>query len=241
MGHTASCENENCEPCRSKLIDPVRDVVRVNPALIGIGTVGSSEKAPAWPGWQEFSTPWPQPEDPPADVARLTEPHQRMKESPEQRQDREVLEWRRVEVVRQVQESARRQREAERQRQEAEETKKKEEAVLREEQRTFERKAEELQRALEDQERYEREKLDCFLRQHGFESVLAKRRRRLQAMYPLHVAVTERDAEVISILLKHRANPEQRNSRRETPLNTAMRFNKNGSHEEVLRALGAGE
>mmetsp|Transcript_6878 Transcript_6878/g.12140 ORF Transcript_6878/g.12140 Transcript_6878/m.12140 type:complete len:239 (+) Transcript_6878:74-790(+) len=238
MGHTASCENENCEPCRSKLIDPVRDIVRVNPALIGIGTEASSEKAPVWPGWQALSTQWPHAEDPPS---RLADPPPRMRESPEQRQDREVLEWRRVEVVRQVQESARLQREAERQRQVDEETRRKQEAVLQEEMLASERKAEELQRALEEQERYEKDRLDAFLRQHGFESVLAKRRRRLQAMYPLHVAVTERDAEAVTILLKHRANPEQRSSRRETPLNLAMRCNKNGSHEEVLRALGVGE
>mmetsp|Transcript_69480 Transcript_69480/g.166541 ORF Transcript_69480/g.166541 Transcript_69480/m.166541 type:complete len:251 (-) Transcript_69480:88-840(-) len=244
-----TCEAENCEPCRTKLVDPVRDVVRVDPSMFSLGNLPELDKAPAWPGWQALSTPWPPPADDPNDCKRLDEFRPRVRESPEQRQDREVLEWRRVEVDRQVQESARLLREAEHRKAESEARRQQDDAgqaatsaEMQAKQRHAMQEADAFHNeAAQQKELEDQEKLSFFLQRHGFDSVLAKRRKRFQAMYPLHAAVLEQDADMVTMLLRQRANPAHRNTRRETPLALALRCNKNGSHEEVMRALGGGE
>jgi len=84
-----------------------------------------------------------------------------------------------------------------------------------------------------------REAVATFLVENGFTGVTAKRKRLVFATYPLHVAAEKGDALLISYLLEEGADAQQRNSTGRTALQVARRKNKDGSHDEALRALGA--
>jgi len=77
-----------------------------------------------------------------------------------------------------------------------------------------------------------------FLEKHGFSHVNAKKRRFLRSTYPLHLAVQERNARLVSALLARGADKDQKNSLGVTAVEVAKKSNKDGSHREVLEALG---
>jgi len=83
------------------------------------------------------------------------------------------------------------------------------------------------------------EKVQEFLKVNGFRSVKGKRRRLLTASYPLHVAVQQKDAELVRLLLASAADPLQTNSFGRTPLQLARRCNAGGSNTAVLRELSS--
>lgn len=63
-----------------------------------------------------------------------------------------------------------------------------------------------------------RQKVDEFLKQRGFANVNGKRRKMLKASYPLHVAVTEKDPEMVRLLLWAGADPTKKDTLGKTPL-----------------------
>jgi len=79
-------------------------------------------------------------------------------------------------------------------------------------------------------------KLSSFLTANGFTHVNARRTRMLRWKYPLHTAVKQRDAELVELLLKAKADPTLKNSAGVTPMQLAQKSNRNGSHTAVLRA-----
>lgn len=90
-------------------------------------------------------------------------------------------------------------------------------------------------------ERAAEEKVAVFLRAKGFSSVLAGRRNMLRTSYPLHVAVSDNDAEMVQLLLWAMADPEKVNSSGVAPMQLAQKLNKKGSHEAVLALFEAVE
>mmetsp|Transcript_94360 Transcript_94360/g.147469 ORF Transcript_94360/g.147469 Transcript_94360/m.147469 type:complete len:237 (-) Transcript_94360:14-724(-) len=82
-------------------------------------------------------------------------------------------------------------------------------------------------------------KVDAFLAEHKFSTITAKRRRWLNASYPLHVAVERRDAEMVALLLKAGADPSKQDSFGRTPKQLARKRNRSGSHDQVLSTLEA--
>jgi hypothetical protein len=83
-----------------------------------------------------------------------------------------------------------------------------------------------------------KEAIQPFLLKHGFTGVKAKRQRLWRWSYPLHVAVKEKDAEAVKLLLKAGADPDQVDSFGRTPIILAGRLDSAGSHTEVLQAFG---
>mmetsp|Transcript_71681 Transcript_71681/g.180892 ORF Transcript_71681/g.180892 Transcript_71681/m.180892 type:complete len:381 (-) Transcript_71681:185-1327(-) len=90
-----------------------------------------------------------------------------------------------------------------------------------------------------DSEDQQREVLRAFLAQNGFSKVNGKRRKRMRAAYPLHVAVEQADERIVRFLLEERADPSLRNSAGLTPLEVAQKCNSTGSHVAVVEVLAA--
>lgn len=90
--------------------------------------------------------------------------------------------------------------------------------------------------APDDQEKWA--KVAAFLSQNGFGGITTKRgMRMLKINYPLHVAVTQQNAEMVRLLIQARADTVQVNSSGQTPLQLAKRSNRNGTHDQVVEAL----
>jgi len=99
--------------------------------------------------------------------------------------------------------------------------------------------------------RERREAVADFLAENGFigasgidcmtqlpAQINAKRKKLMFSTYPLHVAAEKGDAIMIRHLLQEGANTEQRNTVGRTAAQVARRKNKDGSHDQALRALG---
>jgi len=94
-------------------------------------------------------------------------------------------------------------------------------------------------RAAEEQARKEaQEKVDVFLKAKGFKTMSMPRTSCFTASYPLHVAVQENNAGLVSALLLSGADKKVKNSTGKTPLEAAEKLNKKGSHAAVMAALG---
>lgn len=104
----------------------------------------------------------------------------------------------------------------------------------------------EKQRAHEAAERAERaeheaiqNEVDKFLKGNGFTAVNSKKKSFMSHKYALHAAVEKKDAEIVSALLRCKADPSQLNSSKKTPEQLAASSNKKGSHDQVLSVLRA--
>jgi len=94
-------------------------------------------------------------------------------------------------------------------------------------------------RAAEEQLRKQaQEKVDVFLKAKGFKTMSMPRTSCFTASYPLHVAVQENNAGLVSALLLSGADKKVKNSTGKTPLEAAEKLNKKGSHAAVMAALG---
>merc|ERR1712187_163395 len=78
----------------------------------------------------------------------------------------------------------------------------------------------------------------AFLKEHGYSDVAAPKRKMLTTKYPIHTAAKKGDPKIVAALLEEGANPAQENSAGQTAIQVAQQKNKNGSHADVLRALG---
>jgi len=93
-------------------------------------------------------------------------------------------------------------------------------------------------RAAEEKTRKDaQEKVDGFLKTKGFKTIAMPRTSCFTASYPLHVAVQENKADVVSALLLCGADKKVKNASGKTPLEAAEKLRKQGSHAAVLAAL----
>lgn len=77
----------------------------------------------------------------------------------------------------------------------------------------------------------------AFLKENGFKTMCGKRQSLVLTTYPLHCAVSQGLLRMTELLLKAAADPNQKNSWGQTPLDIARKNNKRGSHMGVLEAL----
>jgi hypothetical protein len=96
---------------------------------------------------------------------------------------------------------------------------------------------EEVKAARAEQRELARQSVKPFLEQNGFASVKSARRRLMSSCYPLHVAVTANDVELIQRLLRAGADPFQCDSSGRTPLELAQRENRKSSHRKAMEVL----
>mmetsp|Transcript_76828 Transcript_76828/g.167941 ORF Transcript_76828/g.167941 Transcript_76828/m.167941 type:complete len:326 (-) Transcript_76828:58-1035(-) len=91
------------------------------------------------------------------------------------------------------------------------------------------------QAALRERERLE--KVNAFLKAHGFAGVNARRGWIFSYDYPLHCAAKHGDLEMVKLLLASKAVRRQRNSEGCTARQVAKNQNFRGSHGDVIKAL----
>lgn len=187
-----------------------------------------------------------------AELLRLEEQIRQAREEAEERRqqcEREEAE----EQMRREREEAEERMRREREREEAEER------MRREREEAEERKRHELKEAQEkscreeaarrdsawkaeaDQLAWEMERktlVATFLKEHGYSDVITPKRTVLKTKYPIHTAAKAGDPTIVSALIKLGADPGQKDSSGHTAAQVAQLRNKNGSHNNVLRALG---
>lgn len=226
--------------------DPASDTVKVDASLIKESWADEAKENVA-----------PAQEDAPKEV-RNTEAQQKQWQAEEHRREKEhqqaEAEMAAAEARRRAaeEETARvlMQKEAERRRTELQQREEAarlqrdaEERVRREREEQARRAAEEAaQKAfaeVQQEEELQQKEVQAFLRKHGFAGIRAGRRRMMRTSYPLHTAVTEKDARMVALLLRAGADASQKNSSGATPAQLAQKSNKHGSHEEMLWALQA--
>mmetsp|Transcript_58528 Transcript_58528/g.153259 ORF Transcript_58528/g.153259 Transcript_58528/m.153259 type:complete len:233 (+) Transcript_58528:82-780(+) len=100
------------------------------------------------------------------------------------------------------------------------------------------RAEEERQRTAEEKAHKEaKKKVEVFLKARGFKTMVMPRTTCFKATYPLHVAVQENSADVVSAFLLCGADKKVKNSSGKTPLEVAQKLNNKGSHQAVIAAL----
>eukprot|EP00747_Dinoflagellata_sp_TGD_P180004 gnl/TRDRNA2_/TRDRNA2_31740_c0_seq1.p1 gnl/TRDRNA2_/TRDRNA2_31740_c0~~gnl/TRDRNA2_/TRDRNA2_31740_c0_seq1.p1 ORF type:complete len:202 (-),score=42.39 gnl/TRDRNA2_/TRDRNA2_31740_c0_seq1:41-646(-) len=88
--------------------------------------------------------------------------------------------------------------------------------------------SDERERERERQAKEAQQKVESFLRLHGFKEMDQKRRKMLAMSYPLHAAVEEHDAEMVALLIQARADPDQQNASGRTPRDLANKLSMGG-------------
>jgi len=178
----------------------------------------------------------------------------------EEREKRERAEQQRKEMERRVQEEQERQQ-AEQRRQEAERKRREQEEHARQQllraqeeerllQEALRREEEERLRqeaaAAAERERLAREakqaeenqkKMQAWLKANGFKNVNELVRKKLHKVRPLHIAVQQKDAELVKLMLATGADFSLPNGNKELPLQLAEKLNKAGCEEAVIRAF----
>jgi len=230
----------SCKPC--SLSDPSVDTVSVDPARLAAADNKENE-AP------EQKTLDPN-EVHSGEKERLAREEQERRE----RQDREEAEE--AAAVAAAAEAEEEERRAEARRQRAlqeEELRRREEEELqlvmqasleeerqREEEVRKQREAKEAEEhaRVEEEMKALKKKVDTWLKTNGFADVKAKKKSMMSGVkYPLHKAVENKDAEMISALIKCGADTSAQNSKKQTALQLADKNNKAGSLDSVIAAL----
>lgn len=219
-----------CGPCRAA--DPVTDRVKVDPALLAPG----KENSPPMVSFDKL-----------AQERKMAEEREKA-DAARHRIEAAEAERRRAEAEAAAKAEAER-LEKELQRQRAQEAA--EQQRLEEQHRLAEqRRLQEEQRCLEEQQARDaadraehakdeaaKSKVQRFLKDNGFSGVNAKKTSLMSHKYALHAAVEKKDAEVVSALLRCKADPSLQNSSKKTPEQQAVSINKKGSHDQVLVVL----
>jgi hypothetical protein len=167
--------------------------------------------------------------------AERVEKERQLREQGRREEEARILAQRRgeeEEQARRLEEQRRAAADAELQRQQELARKNAEEAEAR-------RKAEEEENArrLEEQMRLDSQKLDAFLKEHGYTGANVKRTKMLKSKYPLHTAVKKNDPDLVRILLAAGADPGAKNSAGLTAAQLAKKTDKKGSHASLLLTL----
>jgi len=82
-----------------------------------------------------------------------------------------------------------------------------------------------------------KEALTVWLKKNKLADANAKKKSMFNHCYPLHVAVSQKDLQIVRALLVCGADKNTPNSGGQTPLELATKSNKNGSHDEIIAAL----
>jgi len=226
----------DCRACGGS--NPTTDTVKVNPTLLA----ESCDKAPLTHDQEREAE----------ERCRREAEEQRLREEEEERRRREVEDQRRREE--EEQEQQRRAAAEERARIERETAQAQELQRIKEEAELAERRTQELRAAEEaaikaeedariaEEARIVREKQDAkveaYLKAKGFKKGINEPKKScLSTNYALHVAVTEKNAEVVEALVVCGADTSVVNNKKLTPLQLAQKLDKKGSHMQVMTAL----
>jgi hypothetical protein len=93
----------------------------------------------------------------------------------------------------------------------------------------------------QEEERKDQEKVTTFLKANGFADLDTKRSRMFKSSYPLHCAVSNKNAEMVQLLLAAGARPTLKNSAGLSPLQLAQKLDKKDSHKEIIQLLDFGK
>lgn len=76
-----------------------------------------------------------------------------------------------------------------------------------------------------------------FLQDNGFTGINSSKQKMFRNNYPLHAAVEQHDAEIMSLLLQAKADPKKVDSANRTPLDLAKKADRRGSHSDIIAML----
>merc|ERR1712146_83316 len=82
-------------------------------------------------------------------------------------------------------------------------------------------------------------KVRQYLQTNGFKDPNDLVRKRLSKVTPLHVAVTQNNAEMVKLLIAAGADPKKMNGSKETPLRLAQKLDKKGTHAAIVQELNS--
>lgn len=88
-----------------------------------------------------------------------------------------------------------------------------------------------------DEEKDGKDELDSWLKTNELSGANSKKGSLMSKAYPLHIAVMQRDARIVHLLLRFGADHKLKNSLMQTPRQLALKKNKEGSYDRVLAAL----
>lgn len=94
-----------------------------------------------------------------------------------------------------------------------------------------------LSKPMEREEDEHNRAVQAFLRENGFRTLTRRRPSIVGESYPLHCAVSQGLVRMTDLLIKAGADPSQKNSWGQTPVDVAKRCNRKGSHNGVLEVL----
>jgi len=225
MGQTVS----ECKPCSPAV--PEADTVKVDMTLLA----AAGPKGPDSDNQQGAAEEHQRRE---AEEKRLEE--QRLEK--ERRQAEEEMEEARRRAAEEEEELARQQEEAACRRSEEEEAERQRQGKLEEAAGAMRAKAEQEAKAAAAKAQAEmkgaQKAVDAFLKARGFKQLTAPRKAVCgSAVYPIHQAVEENNAELVKAMVRCGADLQQKNASKKTPLEFASKCNKNGSHDLVVKAL----
>lgn len=90
------------------------------------------------------------------------------------------------------------------------------------------------------EEHEDEQKVDAFLKANGFANLDSKRTKLFKSFYPLHSAVSQKNVEMVQLLLATGARPTLKNSSGLSPLQFAQKLNRNDSHRQIIKLLDFG-
>jgi len=220
MGQTAS----ECKPCSPAV--PEADTVKVDMTLLA----AAGPKGPDSDNQQGAAE----------EHQRREAEEQRLEK--ERRQAEEEMEEARRRAAEEEEELARQQEEAARRQSEEEEAERQRQRKLEEDAAATRAKAEQEAKAATAKAQAEMKEaqtaVDAFLKARGFKQLAAPRKAVCgSAVYPIHQAVEENNAELVKAMVRCGADLKQKNASKKTPLEFASKCNKNGSHDLVVKAL----
>lgn len=230
MGQTVS----ECKPCSPAV--PEADTVKVDMTLLA----ATGQKGPDGDNQQGAAEEQQRRE---AEEKRLKEQClEKERLEKERRQAEEEMEEARRRAAEEEEELARQQEEAARRRAEEEEAERQRQRKLEEAAGAMRVKAEQEAKAAAAKAKAEMESaqkaVDAFLKARGFKQLTAPRKAVCgSAVYPIHQAVEENNAELVKAMVRCGADLQQKNASKKTPLEFASKCNKNGSHDLVVKAL----
>lgn len=91
--------------------------------------------------------------------------------------------------------------------------------------------------AEKDEDNDGKDELDSWLKTNELSGVNSRKGSLMSRVYPLHVAVMQRDVRIVDLLLRFGADHKLKNSSMQTPRQLAMKKNRDGSYDRVLAAL----
>lgn len=227
----------SCNGCAGS--DPTSDTVKVDASLLAAAGKENVQPMPAPGKAHELHKAWEEQEKR-AREQRAEEERRQAEEQAKRRREEEDARRRRAEELAAEHDAAEREKmvraAAEADARAKEEQRRLEEARAAEEKARAEREA--ADKAAKEKEHQAQEKVAAWCKKKGFKSMDTKISSLFSgSKFPLHVAVADKDVEIVGCMLLLGVDKAAKNSKGQTAEDLAAKLNKNGSMDVILASL----